>query len=273
MRDEKRFRLKSALVDDQWMDDPVITVSDGVIQAIEASGSNHRNECQLVDGVGLPGVANVHSHAFQRGFAGLSEYRTSENDSFWSWRKLMYEFVWRLDPMDVYVIAKQVYLEMVRAGYTWVGEFHYVHNDKTGSPYPNLSEMADAVIQAARDIGIGICLLPTLYVRGGFDRELQESQKRFALPPARFLDLVQTCQAKYDDDPNFQIGMAIHSLRAVEKSTAQSVIADFCKELGNRPIHIHIAEQKGEVDECLAVSGQRPLSFCSPTSMSTRTGA
>ncbi len=261
MVDRKRIRFGSALVEDRWLEDVVITIADGVITSIEPSTSDSDEPCELVKGVALPGIANLHSHAFQRGFAGLSEYRTSENDSFWTWRKLMYEFVWRLDPSDVYVVAKQLYLEMLRAGYTWVGEFHYVHNDKTGLPYDNLSEMADAVTNAARDVGIGICLLPTLYLRGGFYRELQQDQQRFALQPDSFLDLLRDCQSNYGNDPNFQIGMALHSLRAVDKSTAQLVLADFQNVFQDRPIHIHVSEQVGEVEECLAATGQRPIEF------------
>ena len=136
-----------------------------------------------------------------------------------------------------------------------------MHNDKTGSAYDNLSELADAVTMAARDVGIGICLLPTLYLRGGFDRELQESQKRFALQPDLFLDLLRTCHSEHGDDPNFRIGMALHSLRAVDKSTAQWILGEFQDVFRNRPIHIHIAEQVGEVEECLAATGQRPIEF------------
>ena len=114
MVDGKRIRFSSALVEDRWVEDVVITVADGVITSIDPFDLDSLETSELVDGVALPGITNLHSHAFQRGFAGLSEYRTNENDSFWTWCKLMYEFVWRLDPSDVYVIAKQLYLEMLR---------------------------------------------------------------------------------------------------------------------------------------------------------------
>ena len=160
----KQFRFETALVGDQWKQNVEIAISDdGLIERID---------CQIAGGVfdkliAVPGMVNVHSHAFQRGFAGLSEYRTATNDSFWTWRKLMYDFVQRLTPDEVYTIAKQLYREMLAAGYTWVGEFHYVHNEAGGKTYDNLSEMSDAIFRAAADTGIGLCHLPVLYQRGG----------------------------------------------------------------------------------------------------------
>ncbi len=257
----KTYRFDSGLIDDQWIDGVAITVTDGWITGIHVAGERDQFECKFIKGVVIPGVPNVHSHAFQRGFAGLSEYRTADQDSFWTWRELMYEFVWKLNPDDVHGIAKQVYLEMLRVGYSWVGEFHYLHNDRNGDPYPRDSEMAEVIIQAAVDAGIGICLLPTLYQQGGFNRPLLDSQRRFALDEESLLQLIGDCDAKHSSDANFCVGLAIHSLRAVDTEVGRRVVDAFQIQYPGRPIHIHVAEQVNEVKECLAATGQRPIEF------------
>ena len=161
------FLYRSALVGQQWQNNVKISVSaDGLIESIESDLDQ-----EVPEVVAVPGMVNVHSHAFQRGFAGLSEYRTATNDSFWTWRKLMYDYVGRLTPDEVYLIASQLYREMLSAGYTWVGEFHYLHNEVGGKTYSNIAEMSDAIHRAAKDTGIGLCHLPVLYQRGGFNNQ------------------------------------------------------------------------------------------------------
>ena len=136
----KQLQFSSALIGDTWQDNVVIGVSsDGRITSIESATESSEVD-HVYDQVAIPGMPNVHSHAFQRAFAGLSEYRTADNDSFWTWRKLMYDFLLKLTPEDMYVIARQLYLEMLLSGYTWVGEFHYVHNDCDGKPYGDIAE-------------------------------------------------------------------------------------------------------------------------------------
>ena len=253
----KTIHFKSALVGEEWIDDPVFSVdSNGMITNI-ATASANQQVSESFDAVALPGMPNVHSHAFQRAFAGLSEFRTADNDSFWTWRKLMYDFLLKLSPEDVYVIARQLYIEMLLAGYTWVGEFHYVHNDIQGNHYACLSELSDAVIRAANDVGIGICMLPVLYQRGGFDDQpLSKGQQRFQLGNEDFLKLFEDLSSHKSD--NFNLGIALHSLRAVCVDSAKHVIDNIP---GDFKIHVHVAEQTKEIEDCLAKHSKRSVQF------------
>ncbi len=254
------FRFRSALVQDQWKERVSISVRDGIITAIESDGDCSVD--QEFDLVALPGMINLHSHAFQRGFAGLSEYRTAERDSFWTWRQMMYQFVMQLTPDHAYIVARQLYLEMLAAGYTWVGEFHYLHNDANGKSFSNLGEMSDAIIRAAHDVGIGLCHLPVLYQRGGFlDEPLSEGQRRFELSTNQFLDLVGKLTSASANDPNVTIGMALHSLRAVDIKTSSEIISHLRNQNSAIPIHIHVAEQVKEVADCESVHNMRPVEY------------
>jgi formimidoylglutamate deiminase len=250
----QQFWFPSALCDGQWLDAVRIGVgADGLITSIDAHSPPAGERSALV---ALPAMVNVHSHAFQRGFAGLSEYRTAERDSFWTWRKLMFDFVGRLSPDDVHVIARQLYLEMLAGGYAWVGEFHYLHNDLDGKPYSSPAAMAEPLVRAAKETGIGLCLLPVLYQRGGFSNEpLHSGQIRFYQSLEQFASLVDACRS-LTDRPSLVNGLAIHSLRAVgieEARAAMSLVQP------GRPVHIHVAEQTAEVDDCLRVTGRRPV--------------
>ena len=257
---ETRLQFAAALIDEQWLENVVIGISaDGWITSIE--GADDATEVDHVyDQVALPGMPNVHSHAFQRAFAGLSEYRTAEQDSFWTWRSLMYDFLLKLTPEDMYVIARQLYLEMLLAGYTWVGEFHYVHNERDGFRYSNLAELSDAIVRAANDTGIGLCMLPVLYQRGGFDdSKLSGGQKRFELSNEEFLALFEhLSKISKTNEENFSLGIALHSLRAVSVEAAKSVIESVNH---GGPIHIHVAEQTQEIDDCQQAHGQRSVAF------------
>lgn len=206
----------------------------------------------------LPGIVNAHSHAFQRAMAGLAEYQTDPDDSFWTWRETMYRFAGLVEPDDLYAIAAQLYVEMLEAGYTRVCEFHYLHHQADGRPYADPSAMAQAVLAAARDTGIAISLLPVLYMCGGFDgRPLSDRQRRFSHDIDSFLALLSSLRAH--EGAHCTIGMALHSLRAVPAAALSEVLAAEAGHL--RPIHIHIAEQIPEVDECLALRGQRPVAW------------
>lgn len=257
MNNTNTIRFRSALVNDQWMDNVSITFRDGIVESINTTDAD-----QVLDLVALPGIANLHSHAFQRGFAGLSEYRTAQHDSFWTWRRLMYQFLLRLNPEDVYVIARQLYLEMLAAGYTWVGEFHYLHNSMDGSCYSNLSEMSDSIIRAATDAGIGLCHLPVLYQRGGFkDEPLSEGQRRFSLSSEQFISLVDSLEQTKASNPNFTYGMAIHSLRAVDSVPGTEVVSHLRNRNAELPVHIHVAEQVKEVADCQEVHRLRSVEY------------
>ncbi|VXB87277.1 Formimidoylglutamate deiminase [Luteimonas sp. 9C] len=205
----------------------------------------------------LPGIANLHSHAFQRAMAGLAEVQTDPADSFWTWRETMYRMAGRFDPDTLRAVATQLYVEMLEAGYTTVCEFHYVHHAPDGAPYAPASAMADALIDAARITGIRLTLLPVLYMTGGFDgRPLGERQRRFGHDVDGYLRLFADLHARRDD--TLRVGCALHSLRAVPVDAMHAVLDGLPDDAR---LHIHIAEQVPEVDECLAVRGGRPVAW------------
>ena len=214
----------------------------------------------------LPGIANLHSHAFQRAMAGLTERQQSDADSFWTWREWMYRFAGTLSPDDVHAIARQLYVEMLESGFTSVCEFHYLHHDVDGRAYAPPSAMADAVIAAAQEAGLRLTLLPVLYQRGGFDgRALSARQQRFAHPTDAFIRLVDDLRARAASTRGapgstaaaLRVGVAFHSLRAVDLPTMREVLAAL--EEPGMPVHLHIAEQQAEVADCLATHGRRPV--------------
>lgn len=203
----------------------------------------------------LPGIANLHSHAFQRAMAGLAERMTDPSDSFWTWRETMYRMAARFDPDTLRAVAAQLYVEMLEAGYTAVCEFHYLHHAPDGRPYADPAAMSLALIAAARDTGIRLTLLPVLYMTGGFDgRELNERQRRFGHTVDAYLRLFETLRAEQDE--TLRVGCALHSLRAVPQQAMRRVLAALPADAR---IHIHIAEQIGEVQDCLAMRGERPV--------------
>jgi len=206
----------------------------------------------------LPGMPNLHSHAFQRAMAGLAERRGPGDDSFWTWREAMYAFASRIGPDELQAIAAQLYVEMLKAGYTHVCEFHYLHNAPDGKPYADPAAMSRAIIEAAREAGIGLTLLPVLYMTGGFDgRSLSGRQKRFGLSVDAYLGLVESLVSLESD--SVRVGIALHSLRAVPETAMREVLA--APPVHDRAIHIHIAEQIGEVQDCLGVRGARPVQW------------
>ncbi|HEY4560514.1 MAG TPA: formimidoylglutamate deiminase, partial [Lysobacter sp.] len=205
----------------------------------------------------LPGIANLHSHAFQRAMAGLAERQTDPADSFWTWRETMYRMAARFDPELLRDVAAQLYLEMLEAGYTAVCEFHYLHHAPDGRPYDDAAAMSRALIEAARETGIRLTLLPVLYMTGGFDgRALAERQRRFGHDVEAYLRLLDTLRAHRDD--TLRIGCALHSLRAVPEAAMRDVLDALP---GDSRIHIHIAEQTAEVDECVELRGTRPVQW------------
>lgn len=206
----------------------------------------------------FPGIVNAHSHAFQRAMAGLAERQNDPADSFWTWREQMYRFAGRIEPDDLQAIAAQLYVEMLKSGYTAVCEFHYLHHQTDGRPYADVAAMSRALIAAADETGIDLCLLPVLYMQGGFDgRALSDRQRRFGHDVDAFLHLIDGLRK--EESQALQVGIALHSLRAVAPEAMQIVLAAEADR--DRPIHIHIAEQQAEVDECLALRGTRPVSW------------
>ncbi len=209
-------------------------------------------------GIGLAGMPNLHSHAFQRGMAGLAETRSEGADSFWTWRETMYRFVTALAPDDLEAIAAQAFVEMLEQGFTRVGEFHYLHHDRDGRPYGDPAEIAARIAAAAQATGIGLTLLPVFYAHGGFGgAPLQAKQARFAHTLDGYARLLEASRQAVAGLADPVVGIAPHSLRATtpEELTALLPLA------WDGPIHIHIAEQEREVEDCVAWSGARPVAW------------
>ncbi|WP_024304292.1 formimidoylglutamate deiminase [Pseudogulbenkiania sp. MAI-1] len=208
----------------------------------------------------IAGMPNLHSHAFQRAMAGLTEYLGHPQDSFWSWRSLMYRFAGRLTPDTLEAVARQLYVEMAKAGYTSVCEFHYVHHDANGRPYANPAEHCERLIAAAADAGIGLTLLPVLYQQSGFGAKppLPE-QARFVASTDWMLDLLARLRRDHPQHAGLRYGVAPHSLRAVTPATLEALRSGLHGDDPGAPIHIHIAEQTKEVDDCVAELGKRPV--------------
>lgn len=255
-----RLFFANALLPSGWARDVVISVENGVIASVAANSSSA--DAQIISGVALPGLPNLHSHAFQRGMAGLTEIRGEvqgqSSDSFWTWRQLMYRFIDALTPDDVEAIAAFAYAEMLEAGFTSVAEFHYLHHDENGVAYGDLAEMAGRIAAASRDTGIGLTLLPSFYNFGSFGGAAPvHGQRRFINDPARFLALLDKSRTAIGGLDDATIGIAPHSLRAVTPETLRAVVA----AVPDGPIHIHVAEQIKEVEDCVAWSGQRPVAW------------
>jgi formimidoylglutamate deiminase len=247
--------FETAMLPDGWARDVRISHDHGVITNVEsgvfASAADERGS------IAVPGVGNLHSHAFQRAMAGLTETRGGEG-SFWTWREVMYRLVEHLTPDDVRVIAAQAFAEMLESGFTRVGEFHYLHHDAGGARFADPARMAVEIIAAAQTAGIGLTLLPVFYAHSGFGGAPPgHRQCRFIHSVDEFASLVERCRAEITALPDGVVGIAPHSLRAAtpEELTAILPLAD------GGPIHIHIAEQTREVDDCLTWCGQRPVAW------------
>ena len=250
---------EAALLPEGWARDVRLTIDDatGDLTAVE-SGADPAG-AERLGGPVLPGMPNLHSHAFQRAMAGLAEAAELDPGSFWSWRRIMYRFAEALGPDDLATIATQLQIEMLKAGYTAVAEFHYLHNAPDGRPYADPAELSRALLAAAGRSGIGMTLLPVLYQDSGFGGlPPGEGQRRFVLPTDRFLALAADLARATAGDGQFRIGVAPHSLRAVSPEALTDLLAGIDPAA---PVHIHIAEQAGEVEECVAWSGRRPVEW------------
>ena len=253
-----------------WLGDgAAATWAQGVCLEIDATGhwsaiitGLHTPPAQatVLSGPVLPGMVNAHSHAFQRAFAGLSERRNSDADDFWSWRDRMYGVALRITPAQMRAVAAQLYVEMLKGGYTQVCEFHYLHHQESGAHYPDPATMAWAVADAAEDAGLGLTMLPVLYERAGFAQaSLRDDQRRFAGTPGFIADLHNTLQGS--GRALLNAGVAIHSLRAATPASIAALLARL--ENVEAPIHIHVSEQMQEVKDCLTAHGQRPIEWLS----------
>lgn len=257
----KPLFAEHALLPDGWADNVRVTInSQGRIADVEKNATATADDSVLENRVLLPALCNLHSHAFQRAMAGMTEYRSTTQESFWSWRTLMYRFLDVLTPEQIEAIAALVYMEMLEAGYTAVGEFHYIHHQRGGEHYLNRAETSERIFAAAQQTGIGLTHLPVLYRYGGAgEQPLSGGQLRFGNDLDSFVHLVdsahQTAQQYLPEDT--RIGIAPHSLRAV----SPGLLSKAAEHFSAGPIHIHIAEQLKEVAEIRDWLGNTPLTW------------
>ncbi|MBB3611750.1 formimidoylglutamate deiminase [Rhizobium sp. BK602] len=251
-----KLHARSALLGDGWRENVRLTLDAGRIAGIEAGVAAQAGDER--HDVLVAAMPNLHSHAFQRAMAGLAEVRGPANDSFWSWRTVMYKFALSMTPDHVEAVAAQLYMEMLEAGFSRVGEFHYLHHDKDGSHYANIAELAERIGAASAETGINLTLLPVFYAHSGFASAAPiDGQRRFINSLDSFEALMAGCRTVVSRLPGAELGLAPHSLRAVnpEELTALVPLA------GDGPIHIHVAEQVKEVEDCIAWSGARPVQW------------
>jgi formimidoylglutamate deiminase len=250
------LHFEQALLPAGWRQNVRVSVADGRIAGIAEDAAPQAGDERHA--VALPGLPNLHSHAFQRGMAGLAEQRGAGEDSFWTWRQVMYRFLDRLTPEDVAAIAAQAYVEALESGVTRVGEFHYLHHDRDGAAYADPAAMAAAIAAAAAETGIGLTLLPVFYAHSGFGGAAPtEGQRRFVSTLDGYARLHEACGKAIFGLPDSVLGMAPHSLRAV----TEAELAELLALVPEGPAHIHVAEQTAEVDACLAWSGARPVEW------------
>jgi formimidoylglutamate deiminase len=244
-------------VQGRWCDAVRLDVApDGTWGQVTAGAP--RDGLSTLPGPVLPGLVNAHSHAFQRAFVGMAEQRSGEHDDFWSWRDRMYGVALSITPEQLRKVATGLYRELLRGGYTHVCEFHYLHHASDGSRFADSLAMSRALVLAAQDAGIGLTLLPVLYERAGFAAAgLRDDQRRFATTVDDVLALRDGVRAL--QVPNVSAGVAIHSLRAAKASSILHLVERVGAD--SAPIHVHVAEQTGEVDDCVAASGLRPIEW------------
>jgi len=246
----------TALLPAGWASGVRIETAAGRIARIEAGAKAKAGDERAA--ILLPGMPNLHSHAFQRGMAGLAELRGPGADSFWSWREVMYRFALSMTPDHVEAVAAQLYAEMLEAGFTRVGEFHYLHHDIDGRPYADIAEMAARIAAAATETGIGLTLLPVFYAHSGFGGQKPTAgQRRFINDVNAFAKLLESSRKAVEALPEAVVGVAPHSLRAVTPKELAAVTA----MAPEGPIHIHAAEQMREVEDCVKWSGARPVEW------------
>ncbi len=243
-----------------WISPAYVQVDNkGIVKNITNGEPFVKVPIEEVKGYALPGFQNAHSHAFQYAMAGLAEtHRHIKADDFWAWRDAMYSLATKITPDQMEAIATMLYTEMLRHGYTAVAEFHYLHHNVNGQPYDNAIEMSERLIAAANNAGIRITLAPVFYQKGGFGKEATEAQKRFILNSSDdYLSFLDKVKKSCENSIYANTVAGIHSLRAANTEDIVSIV----NNTGNTPLHIHIAEQQKEVDECLVYLGKRPVQW------------
>jgi formimidoylglutamate deiminase len=249
----KRFWAPGAWLGGGWRDHVLLEADGGGHwRRIDAGVMTPPADAERIDGPVIAPLVNAHSHAFQRAFAGLAERRDGAHDDFWSWRDRMYGVALRITPEQLQAVAAQLYIELLDGGYTQVCEFHYLHHAPDGSRYADPAAMAQALAAAAHEAGIGLTLLPVLYERAGFAQPaLRPDQRRFATTVDDVLALQRVVHG-----PRVTTGVAVHSLRAARPESI-----DTLSRSSGGPLHVHVAEQTAEVDDCLAATGMRPIEW------------
>jgi len=260
------YRLQSAYLPQGWTRDVLVTVSAGMISAVEPDAPQpqapHTAAIEHIEGVVVPGMPNAHSHAFQRAMAGNAEFRMTARDSFWTWRQAMYALANRIEPEDLQIVATQLFVEMLKAGYTSVAEFHYLHRPRGTAQYSGSNPLWDAIDGAARAAGIGLTLLPTLYQSSDFGGQpLKPEQARFFLDTDEFLRAIEARigAARGAGGIRGRTGAAFHSLRAVPLEHLRRAALALRSIDAGMPVHIHVAEQMLEVQACDRATGRRPI--------------
>ena len=251
----------SALLPEGWARNVRIVVApDGAIESVTRDADTEAGP--PLEGIALPGVPNLHSHAFQRAMAGLTERGAPGGDTFWSWRTRMYAFLERVSPDDVRVVAAPLGAELLRHGFTALVEFHYLRNDPSGAPYADPTEMARGVLGGAAEAGIGVTLLPALYRTADFGGAvLRGGQRRFASGPEEILGDIAALGGAGAAGADEEVGLALHSLRAVPPDDLARVLELLGDVHPSAPVHIHVAEQRREVEACVRWSGARPVTW------------
>jgi formiminoglutamate deiminase len=248
--------FETAKVASGWARSVRVVVADGEIASVEVGAAPAPGDER--HGLVTPGLPNLHSHAFQRAMAGTAERRGPGADNFWSWRTAMYEVAGAIGPEELEAVAAWAYAEMLEAGFVRVGEFHYLHNDRDGQPYADPAEMSRRIAAAAERTGIDLTLLPVFYAHAGFGgAPPSERQRRFVLDLEDYGRLIEAAKTACRRLPGAVVGIAPHSLRAVTEAELRALLEAFPAG----PVHIHIAEQTEEVEDCLAWCGQRPMAF------------
>ncbi|MFT4603122.1 MAG: formiminoglutamate deiminase [Arenicella sp.] len=254
----KTYYFEALLTENGWDENVKIQIDQkGIILSIQKDSSP---EGTTLD-IGLPGFQNAHSHSFQYAMAGLAEKHSTGQtpDDFWSWREAMYSLALSISPDQLEKIAKMLYVEMLRHGYTNVAEFHYVHHDKDGKPFDNLSEMGERLVKAAKEVGIGITLVPIFYQMGGFGKAPTDGQKRFISPDLEsYLRLFEASKKSCELYEHANIAVGIHSMRGVEPTVIAELAANHLQDV---PFHIHVSEQLKEIEDSIAYLGKRPVEW------------
>ena len=257
----KTFQFKGLLQGQSWLSPAYVKVDDkGKIQSISDSVGVEDKPVKL-NVYALPGFQNAHSHAFQYAMAGLAERHQAGAvaDDFWSWREAMYQLALSISPDDLESVATMLYAEMLRHGYTNVAEFHYVHHDKNGAPFSNLSEMGERLVSAAKTVGIGITLVPIFYQKGGFGKPAGPGQKRFISDGIEsYLKLLEASKKSTELYDHANIAIGIHSMRGVEPELIKKIAAEGPQ---NIPFHIHISEQLKEIEDSIDYLNCRPVEW------------